>query len=222
MEPDLAVVTLARSEREVAADAVWSLFHLGVLQLTPRRIAEAANAAGLRVPDVERAKERRDAKWYRPPRDTLCVDPEPPPVAPEAAETAPEAAETPVRRERCRSPKERAKNPTDTLRLCQGPCHGDEGLLLEHEHFHVRDARTGSLDTICRECRKQIARARYLSVHKLNQLNAVGLTFPLTADDDVDGLTCLKCGDGFEVGQVVVANACLEHKECPDGTLGRS
>jgi len=81
--------------------------------------------------------------------------------------------------------------------------------------FSPRPNRPGLYKSHCKACIAEAHRQRYLTLKKVEALNAVGLTFTVTDGDDVVGLSCTDCGQPIEVGQEVAGHTRLWHTACP-------
>lgn len=82
------------------------------------------------------------------------------------------------------------------------------------EHFSPRPNRPGLYKSQCKACMAEQHRVRYLGMKKVEALNAVGLTFMVSEEDDVTGLACTDCGKPIEPGQQVAGHTRLWHTAC--------
>jgi hypothetical protein len=206
-----------RPEVEVAADAVWSLFAVGLLAQRPDVIVQAAAASGVPIRELRLASRRRDAHTHRRPAlhvapvsNTEIANRESemsnshriamPQKAPKQPNTAPATAA-----------KRAAKEPLPGMRRCSGDC----GQLKPVDEFHVKDPVKGTRRSECIACERAYKRRRYLTVRKIRQVNMAGLTFVVSACDEVCGLRCIDCDGPLEPGQMVTGKASLRHCACP-------
>jgi hypothetical protein len=186
---------IPRSEVEVAADAVWALFACEMLPKKPQLIARAAMAAGIPVGALRDADGRRRAHvTHRPVLASV-----PAPTTPKQPNTGPATAA-----------RVAAKNPEPGLRRCSF-CE----QVKPFADFGVKDRPSGRLKSMCKPCEKAYQRERYLTVQKVKALNAVGLTFVVSASDDVDGVACIDCLQPIRPGQEVHGSTSLHHVSCP-------
>lgn len=213
-----------RPETEVAADAVYAIFHVKLLPLTKENIALACRAAGLKPDDLRRAEARRKAGSWSAPRPPIATPGDPPPAAGRVLTPVPDrpsapAAERPVPERPVpvpRTSRERAKQPTEALRMCRGPLHDpDEGGLVPTEDFALRNPRTGAREWVCRPCKNEIAKDRRLVLHQRAAAGEVLARFVL-AHGDLDGEhRCPRCELPLVPGDAVVVAGMLEHDGCP-------
>lgn len=80
--------------------------------------------------------------------------------------------------------------------------------------FSPRPRRPGLFKSHCKDCMADQARIRYLSVRKMEALNAAGLTFTVSGSDDVVGLSCVGCGRQIVTGDIVYGDMRLCHVTC--------
>lgn len=184
-----------RTEVEVAADVVACILESGIVKRDAVTVAAMARAAHVPVGDVKEAWRRVQDGKYEPPvqRPIDAEAHEPPPHLRSANRT-----------------RWLRKNPAPGMRRCSR-CQATK----PNEDFGIKNPRTGQRKSMCRPCEHDYQRTRYLSVSKVNMMNAVGLTFVVTEGDDVHGLACVDCGAPILVGQTVCGRAELRHAECP-------
>lgn len=189
-----------RSEKEIAADAVWSLFHFGLLPKTSENIARAARAAGLQIADIRDADLREERGYQRTP--TLNAVLEGGPSAAWALTASPKESAA----QRARTAWNRLPDgPTRTCRRC-----GEEQPI---DNFLMR-SDSGTRHGTCNPCRKSLSRIRYLSVEKQHLMNTVGLRFVVTEGDNLAGLACAECGEKIVAGDEVQGHTALRHTDC--------
>lgn len=82
------------------------------------------------------------------------------------------------------------------------------------DQFSRRPGSTWQYKSWCKPCMATRQRQRYLTVEKEAALNMVGLTFLVSDQDDVVGLSCAGCGEVIEIGDSVHADARLVHERC--------
>jgi hypothetical protein len=220
-----------RTELDVTATTVAKLLDAGVLGRNPETIQRAALAVGVGVRDIRDAWARcRNAVAWPTPSVRPIADPPAPvqPPPPPAPEPEPERVpEPPVERQReptsgswdsttatAASRKTKAwagANPEPGKRRC-ARCKDVKPV----DEFPIKNQATGTRRSYCTPCWLLNQRERYLSVERVGQLDAVGLTFTLSAVDEVGGLRCKKCGGALFDGQEVRSHpTLLEHVVCP-------
>ncbi len=226
-----------RCERDIAADAVWSLFAAEILQATPKVIARAAAAARLRPADLRDAKYRTDRGLYRAPRgertpltsagtvaeavgaalsEVVAALPDPPSIPDPPIPTKPNTAPRHPNTAPASAARRAAKEPVAGRRVCGGPlCKGRLRLLSA---FGIKNKATGQLKSFCVDCTRHYQRTRYLSVEKVKLLNTAGLTFVVSEGDNVTGLSCTGCGEPIRAGQEVSGETALHHSGCAGET----
>lgn len=220
-----------RSEVVVAADAVWSLFHAGLLPADAVHIRRAADAAGVPIQALKEAQGRRTTRIYAPPRaDYRTRAPEPPSPAgarPAPAPTGPPMSGESTRfhsddtRERHREGARRGAA-ARAVTLSRQP-KADEntmecsacGQRKSVDEFSLRADRPGKRWTACIPCRRSAQHARYLSVEKRGALDRAQLEFIWSDVDNELELSCSGCGNRFVVGERVAGDAVLAHVHCP-------
>lgn len=92
------------------------------------------------------------------------------------------------------------------------PACGNDLLVV---HFEKRADRPGQRRTICRGCRRDASRDRYLSVSKQKAMNVARLTFVLSGDEAKMELRCIDCGEELVAGDEVEGRTQLSHTSCP-------
>lgn len=198
-----------RSERAVAADAVWALFEVGLLPKTPEMVARVARATSLRPGDLREARWRREGGRTTQPRDAVVIDRE------WDTEVARQKADA------CKAPHRPNVGPAIAARrIVSTPEPGRRRCSRCHEvkpedDFAIKDRRVGSRKSMCRPCMRVYQRIRYLSVEKVKLMNVAGLRFTICESDNVTGLVCTKCSVPVRAGDEVEADAALRHTVCP-------
>jgi hypothetical protein len=106
----------------------------------------------------------------------------------------------------------RARGPNGELRCSR--CKTWKG----EDEFSLRTDRKWLRKSRCKACMAAVARTRYLSIGKVEALNMALLSFKVSADDDLNGLTCVDCGEPFVAGDTVCSDGRLHHDRCDDKT----
>lgn len=225
---------MLRTEREVAADAVISLFEEGLLALNdPLVVARAARASGLTPSDLRDAHRRWLTGRWRPPAALPVADPSPPVPGDTVVDRLVAAAEpvasygtgTYATRGRIRDSGRRltADTPRQDGEPAEKVCGGcgltkpiTEYLVKKHYRRNGRGPGSGShRHKLCHQCRREDSRSRYLTVAMRDRVNGLA-SLELLDGDALLGHACTACGTAFDVGDLVdVAVAWPRHHACP-------
>lgn len=194
-----------RTEVDVAADVLWRLFARKLIPSKPHIARFACHVVGITVADLGAAQtryERAEADGDVD-EDHWPGEPQPEPVALTLVANAGKRTEAGT------LAKVTKKNPTPTTRRCSR-CRK---VKPRHE-FGVKNARTGTLKSMCAECMKEYQHERYLTVRKAAALQHV-LQFVVGEADQCVGAKCPACQRAIAIGEEVRGTARLEHVECP-------
>ena len=198
----IEVPSTARTEAEVAALTIAALLEEGVISRDPKTILRAAHAVGLTVDHVRNAWKQLGSRRYRP-----------------SGLTNP-AAERTVEDPAARKIDGRSTHPRSTSNWRINSSTGKEEKRCSRcrqwkagdpTAFAVKNRTTGQLTSMCRACRADYARERYLSLKKIEQLNSVSITFESRTKDD---LVCAKCHEPIKGGEDAEMHGEVFHLRC--------
>lgn len=205
----------ARTEVEVAAEVLAVLLRRGIIPLGMRE--EATRAVGLQTSEVTEAMRRRLP--YDPPRRiSVPAHPQPSPVLPaprlasSPAPVPPRPAPSPPAR---RTPGRKRRTLPDGRLWCAG-CE----QFLDPEQFALRTDRPGRRKSRCRPCCSADQARRYLSVRKIEALDAARIQFVVDEDSELVGMACADCGRSIVADDLVRVEGRPRHSTCPEPTGG--
>lgn len=198
---------VTRSEHSVAVNVVALLMRDGVIPRDARRLALACRTLGITPREVERAcEDLRNGLQLQPGENVVSL---------RARSSKPEIVPFPTKdKPRLNRRSAERDGPDGRERRCPR-CKTWKPATVEH--FYLRRPTTGGLSAMCLPCMKDYQHERYLTVRKIEALNALGVQFVLRDVDDVDGLRCPECDLPVETGQTVVLDpAHVHHALCVD------